>query len=143
VTDPNSQGRAAPWRSSFRAHLTVLVVAVILPLAGLSFYSMTRLGDAEREMNRGQIISTARAISSNIDQQLLSAERNLRALTSTLPKVGSNLDDFYAHCRAIAQENGGWILLADPDGRQIFNTKRPLGTPSVSRCATMAAAWTR
>jgi PAS domain S-box-containing protein len=129
VTDPNSQGRAAPWRSSFRAHLTVLVVAVILPLAGLSFYSMTRLGDAEREMNRGQIISTARAISSNIDQQLLSAERNLRALTSTLPKVGSNLDDFYAHCRAIAQENGGWILLADPDGRQIFNTKRPLGTP--------------
>ena len=50
------------------------------------------------------------------------------ALTSTLPKVSSNLDDFYAHCRAIAQ-NGGWILLADPDGQQIFNTKRPLGTP--------------
>jgi PAS domain S-box-containing protein len=122
-----SERRDAPWRWSFRAHVILLVVAGILPLAALSVYSMTRLGDSMSEMNRHQTLSTARAISSNIDQQLLVAEQNLRALAGMLPQVADDLQDFYADCRAIAEENGGWILLAYPDGRQIFNTKRPLG----------------
>jgi PAS domain S-box-containing protein len=117
------------WQWSFGAHVIALVVVGILPLAGLAFYSMTRLSDAEREMDRSQIISTARAISSSIDLQLLSAERTLRALASALPPDDRDLGNFYADCRALAHESGGWILLADREGRQILNTKRPLGTP--------------
>jgi hypothetical protein len=36
--------RGLPWRWSFCARLTVPVGPVILPLAGLSCYSMTRAG---------------------------------------------------------------------------------------------------
>ncbi len=38
------------------------------------------------------------------------------------------MSDFYDVCAALGAENGGWILLADADGHQIFNTKLPLGT---------------
>jgi PAS domain S-box-containing protein len=128
VIEPSSKRRGAPWQWSFRAHVIALVLVGILPLAGLGFYSMTRLGDAERAMTRQQILSTARAISSTVDQQLLSAERSLRALASALPRTDGDFQTFYADCRATAEENGGWIRLIDPLGRQIFNTKRPLGT---------------
>jgi hypothetical protein len=116
------------WRWSFGAHVVALVIVGILPLAGLGLYSMTRLADDQREIGRRQIVSTARVISSSLDQRLLGVERTLRALASTLPPDGRDFADFYADCRAVARESGGWILLADRDGQPILNTQRPLGT---------------
>jgi PAS domain S-box-containing protein len=116
------------WQFSFRAHVIALVIAAALPLAGLGFYSIARLADAGRELDRDQILGTARAVSASVDQYLLSARRTLRALATTLPETGP-LDDFYEECAALAREHGGTIMLADRSGQEIFTTRRPLGAP--------------
>jgi hypothetical protein len=106
----------------------------VLPLAGLAVYSMMQLSEGERIADRAQIISTARAVSSIIDQRLDDNLKALRALATRFPGLSGDLEDFYGDCAAFAAESDGAILLADTTGRQIFNSKRPLGTslPRVS-----------
>jgi hypothetical protein len=75
-------------------------------------------------MNRRQSVSAGARIPATIDQRLPGAQRNLRALAASLPNLGSDLEDSHADCWAIAEEHGGWILRAAPDGRQISSAKR-------------------
>jgi PAS domain S-box-containing protein len=131
--ETKSRQQRRQW--SFRSHVLTLVIACVLPMAGLSYYSMLQLGASQRNDQRSDIVGTARAISSTIDQRLGDAIGNLRALGSLLPRDDGALADFYADCLAIARESGGWVLLVDADGEQIFNTRRPLGAtlPRVTR----------
>jgi PAS domain S-box-containing protein len=116
------------WRWSFRAHVVALVLASVLPLAGLAVYSMMQLSEGERIAGRSEIIGTAHAVSSIIDQRLDDNLKALRALARRFPGPSGSLENFYDDCAAYATESDGAILLADPTGRQIFNSKRPLGT---------------
>ena len=120
-----AQGR---WQLSFRAHVIALVVACVVPLAGLGFYSMLRLAAGERAADEAQLVGTARVISATIDQQFRQYMTIMRVLARRFPRDPARMSDFYDVCAVLGAENGGWILLADADGHQIFNTKLPLGT---------------
>jgi hypothetical protein len=130
------------WQHSFRAHVIALVIAGALPLAGLGFYSMRRLAAAERAADQAEIVGTTRAVASTIEQQFRYYFMNLRALAKRLPHDPSRMGDFYDDCAALAAESGGWILLADSGGEQVFNTKRSLGAklPPVSGSREFAEA---
>lgn len=116
-------------RWSFRAHVLALVLASVLPLAGLGVYSMVQMSEGERIADRREIVSTARVLSSIIDERLDGNLKTLRALARRFPGLSGNLEDFYGDCATHAAESGGTILLADTTGQQIFNSKRPLGSP--------------
>jgi signal transduction histidine kinase len=126
TTSAPTLGLRRHW--SFRAHVVALVLASVLPLAGLAIYSMMQLSEGERIAGRAEIISTAHAVSSIIDQRLDGNLKTMRALAKRFPGLSGDLGDFYRDCAAFAAESDGAILLADTTGRQIFNSKRSLGT---------------
>lgn len=131
MTKLRSRARALllPRQWSFRAHLLVLVLACVGPLIGLAVLTIVWFGLAERDVTRGQVIGTARALASSIDQHLRNVEITLRTVAVLFPQDEEGLRAFYEQSRGIAAQYSGAILLADASGRQIFNTKRPFGTP--------------
>ena len=80
-------------------------------------------------MRETQNLGIARAFSSEIDRQLLSAESALRALATSPQLAGGDLAAFYRQSAAVADQHGARLILADPSGHQIFNTTRPFGAP--------------
>jgi signal transduction histidine kinase len=129
---------------SFRAHVLALVLASAVPLSGLAVFSILRLGQAEAEIGRAAMIGTARAVSMSIDQQLRDSERLLGVLAKSLPDDAGRLFDFYQHCRMVAGQYQGRILLADVAGHQLFNTAHPLGSelPGIGNLADFRVAVT-
>ena len=130
------------WQPSFRAHVIALAIASMLPLAGLGVYSTLRLAAGERAADQSEIVGTARAVATTIEQTFRHHLRILRALATRLPREDADLADFYGNCAAHAAENDGWIFLADSSGRQILNTRRPLGAalPTVAPTRDFAEA---
>lgn len=127
---------------SFRAHVVALVIAGVLPLAGLGVYSMLQLAAAEHTADQSEIVGTARVVAATIEHYFRHHLMTLRALATRFSRDRADMEDFYGECAALAAENGGWILLADSEGRQIFNTKRPLGAtlPPTTRSREFAKA---
>jgi PAS domain S-box-containing protein len=124
------------WRRLFRLrqpslHLLIvaLIVELVLPFIGAAVFVTTRLSDAEHAKDGSQRLGIARAFSSEIDRQLLNAEAALKALATSPELHDGDMEAFYRHSAAVADQHGARIVLADAIGRQIFNTMRPFGTP--------------
>jgi signal transduction histidine kinase len=116
------------WQWGFRAHALALMLAAALPLTGLAVFSMLRLGQAQADLNEAAMMGTARAVSMSIDQQLRDSTRILEVLASSIPADIGRLFDYYEHCRMVAGQYHGTILLADTTGHQLFNTAHALGS---------------
>ena len=116
------------WQWSFRAHALALMLATAVPLTGLALFSILRLGQAEADVREEAMMGTARAVSMSLDQQLRDSKRILEVLANSFPSDIGRLFDYYEHCRMVAGQYQGSILLADPAGNQLFNTARPLGS---------------
>jgi len=114
---------------SLRLLIIALIVVLVLPFIGSALFVVLRLSEAEHDMRETQHLGIARAFSSEIDRQLLSAESALRALATSPQLAGGDLADFYRQSAAVADQHGARLILADPSGHQIFNTTRPFGTP--------------
>jgi PAS domain S-box-containing protein len=114
---------------SLRLLIIALIVVLVLPFIGSALFVVPRLSEAEHDMRETQHLGIARAFSSEIDRQLLSAESALRALATSPQLAGGDLVDFYRQSAAVADQLGARLILADPSGHQIFNTTRPFGTP--------------
>ena len=115
-----------PRRSyALRRHIAMLAVACVLPVLVFCGLMLLRLAQQERAIERGQIFGTARAISSALDLQLKTVISALAALSTSrdLATLGSgDLATFYQQCERIAAQHGGWMAIADANGRQILNT---------------------
>jgi len=114
---------------SLRLLIIALIVVVFLPFVGSALFVIVRLSDAEHETRETQNLGIARAFSSEVDRQLLSAEAALRALATSPQLAGGDLAAFYQQSTAVADQHGARIVLADAAGHQVFNTIFPFGTP--------------
>ncbi len=82
---PEADRAEGRWQLSFRAHVIALVVACVVPLAALGFYSMLRLAAGERAADEAQLVGTARVISATIDQQFREHLTTMRVLARRFP----------------------------------------------------------
>jgi PAS domain S-box-containing protein len=121
--------RLAMRQPTLRMLITGLIVVMILPFIGSAIFVIVRLSDAEHESREAQGLGIARAFSSEVDRQLLSAEAALHALATSPQLQDGDLASFYRQSRAVAEQHGARLILADATGRQIFNTERPIGSP--------------
>jgi signal transduction histidine kinase len=119
--------RERRWQWSFRAHALALMLATAVPLTGLALFSILRLGQAEADVREAAMMGTARAVSMSLDQQLRDSKRILEVLANSFPSDIGRLFDYYEHCRIVARQYQGAILLADTAGNQLFNTAHALG----------------
>ncbi|HEY8607894.1 MAG TPA: ATP-binding protein [Noviherbaspirillum sp.] len=116
-----------------RVHLTLLVIATLVPMVFLSAVSLNKLQEAHREAALASLHETARAASLVIDRELTGVQSALRVLAASDALDRADYQRFHEKARQAIQPSQGWIILFGEDGRQLINTRIPYGTPLPGR----------
>jgi signal transduction histidine kinase/ActR/RegA family two-component response regulator len=111
-----------------RNHVLLLVLVTVVPMvlfaAALIFYN-ARLQHqaAERGMR-----DTARALALALDREIHDLTTGVKTLAASRHlDAPVDLRRFYEEAATVSKSFGGWAVLSDPSGRQLFNTLRPFG----------------
>jgi hypothetical protein len=115
------------WRSSLSVlqYLGLLTSFVALPLIGLAFYVISGVAKAERETTRAGLLGNARLLAAAVDREI---DKHI-AVASTLAHSQSLLSgDFHVFWKqareALTILPSSWLIVADPNGKQLVNTLR-------------------
>lgn len=126
------------------AWLFALALAAVLPVLLFAGIAAQRLATAERQATLTELERRAQA-TANVVQRYLQSLRELAGTLAAAPMSQSgDLRSFYDYAkRAMAAGNvGRAVVLADPGGRMLVNTRRPFGEllPSAGDVQGLAAA---
>ncbi|HZW75415.1 MAG TPA: cache domain-containing protein [Caldimonas sp.] len=121
---------------SLRRRLLILGAAAILPLALMSGVALQALLDQQRRQAEQSTLDLARALATAVDTELRLTVSSLQSLALTDPIASAEPGDLpQAHqfARRVLASRPEWIsvVLAAPDGTQLFNTNREFDTPGV------------
>jgi PAS domain S-box-containing protein len=118
-----------PRDRTLRYHLAALAVALVLPVTIFAGVLLWRFADAERSRLEGQAFSAARAAAHAVDQELA----GLASLVDAVSLFGSlqagDVEAFLGQAVAVRARTGVDLVLRDPSGQQLANTRRPWGEP--------------
>lgn len=127
---------------SIRSRLVWLAAACIAP----AFLMMAALLYVYYERDQSELVrdsqAKVRALSFAIDREFVSVETMLIALAGSPDLAAGNLAAFDQQARDLVKsERVTNVLMADPSGQQIINTRRPAGSPLpvVSRMEAVTA----
>ena len=114
-----------------RAHLLILVVAVLVPMIVFAGIVLVTLGRQQRTAVEIGAVETARALTNAVDESLTSSVKVLQALAMSRTLDAGDLRGFYAEAQRTVATQPGWfnVILFSPDGQQIVNTWREFGQP--------------
>jgi PAS domain S-box-containing protein len=110
-----------------RTHILVLILACLLPMLGLATITSERLAETGRQASEAQILSTVRALAAAVDVKLKTGAAQLGVLATTQSMREGDFEQVYQQSVEIARLGKMQIILADPDGKPIFNTRLPFG----------------
>jgi signal transduction histidine kinase len=113
-----------------RSHLVVLVLASVLPIVvitavmGVVFWRQQSAVYDERHLER------VRALALALDRELDGHGRALLVLAQSFALQRMDIETFYAQAERVKAQHRSWatLVLAEADGKQILNLRRPLGT---------------
>jgi PAS domain S-box-containing protein len=112
-----------------RVALALLALGVLLP--SLIFFSLEyRAAIAEKQEDvrrQGRVI--AQAIGDDITREIAIKEAQLLALATSPDLQISGVAAFYGQAQRAAATFPGWITLFTTDGKRLFNTREPFGSP--------------
>ena len=112
-----------------RLHLTLMIAAVLIPIAVGCLMALDTLLSAERRAAQRSMTDTARAASLSVDRALSNAETTLNMLVRSGSLRRGDLAAFYGQASSSSSAGRLWIVLMDGDGQQLINTGVPFGTP--------------
>jgi PAS domain S-box-containing protein len=115
---------------SVRIHLVILVLAAVLPLLVLAALLFWRDVQLRHDAIERGMRNTARALSLAVDREVGSILAVAQTLAACPDLDTRDFKSFY-HMSAMAAETlkGGWVVLFDPSGQMIINTREPFGVP--------------
>ena len=118
-------------KATIGSYLVALVMLAVIPLMIIAGLLIWRQSVLQRDAFERSLLQTAQALSVAVDRQLQSQHVMLETLAQSPFIDSANLAAFHAMCaRVIKQQRQGlFISLFDGEGRQLFNTLRPLGEP--------------
>jgi signal transduction histidine kinase len=113
-----------------RFHLVVLVLAAVLPILlitavmGVVFWRQQSGAYDERHLER------VRALALALDRELDGHARALLVLAQSLALQRVDVETFYSQAQHVKRQHPAWTTLAlvEPNGHQVLNLRRPLGT---------------
>jgi signal transduction histidine kinase/ActR/RegA family two-component response regulator len=116
-----------------RTYYLLLAVAILLPALVCCAIAFRVLLNAQHDSAIGRIESSVRLAAMVIDSDTRRAEAVLRALAGSSALADGDLRRFDAEARAVNAGGGAWIILYDPKGQQLVNTRLPFGTKLPAR----------
>jgi PAS domain S-box-containing protein len=115
---------------TLHSHLTLLVLAAVLPVFLLSAFMFWRDVQLQREAVEQGMRETAQALSLAVDREIGTAKTILEALSASAYLDARDFGAFYRLCISIAERTkGSRIILFDRSGQQIINTAFAFGAP--------------
>lgn len=122
-----------------RTRLLVLILAILVPTFTAATLAVGYVYLEERRAQENSVKEMVRAFALLVDNELEIREGILRALASSPSLARGDLGEFYRHARVLAPTAEAVIVLFDPDGRQLLNTRVAPGTPlPAQRSSNMA-----
>lgn len=117
---------------TLRGRLLWMVLAVLVPTAGLIVWIVSATYLREAEAARDRLRDTTRALSLVVDRELDKRAAVARTLAASPAIAQGDLKSFHEQARAAVQGTGNWCVLVDQDD-QLLNTAVPFGTPLPKR----------
>lgn len=119
---------------SVRTYLAMLGLACALPVALLAgFFAYHVVSDAS-DARRADLEARLNLLRDGVDQRIGSAIRVLQVLASAPSLRQGRMEDFWVYASDAAKSMGALVIVvADPEGRQLVNTREPVGTTAPSR----------
>jgi two-component sensor histidine kinase len=123
-----------------RTQLLVLTLASALPITAFSGILLWRLHDRERAQFEERLHLTAQDLAGDIDRQLQAMVVTLRTLATSRALLRRDLAEFHAQARESIAGGPFAILLVEPNGQQLLNTRVDFGAPLplISDLATLS-----
>ena len=121
---------------SIRTALAVLIIGGLLPILAFSAILVVRSAGAERDMILRALQRQADGFAADLDRQFLLMQAPLFVLAQSRALDSGDFNAFHAEALTLAELEGWDLALSDADGRQIVNTRVPMGTtlpPAVLR----------
>jgi PAS domain S-box-containing protein len=110
--------------------LAMLGCAIIVPLLLFGAYAEVSIADAQLDQVRKDLMDRARALSAQVDREIIGEIERLQALAASPSLRQGDFAAFQRQAEAsLALRRSGNIMLIDRDMHQLVNTWVPFGTP--------------
>jgi signal transduction histidine kinase/CheY-like chemotaxis protein len=116
-----------------RTRLLILILAILVPAFSAAALAVGYVYLEERRAQENSVKEAVRAFALLVDNEFETKAGILRALASSPTLARGELPEFYSHARQLAPTPETVIILYDLEGRQLLNTRAPLGTPLPAR----------
>ncbi|GAA4254537.1 sensor histidine kinase [Azospirillum formosense] len=129
-TSPSSPPPIGLARRNISRHLLSVVVTALAAMAAIAVGLVAWNQATQRRFAAAEMAITVRAIAAALDQQLLVTTSTLEGLAATMV-VDGDPERLYRVVQAVKDKHSHWshVTLRDADGRVVFSTKVPYGTP--------------
>ncbi len=111
-----------------RTYLLILVLVSAVPFIGFAAMLVTHTAMSQTQAFGRDVLAVARALSLAIDSRVSVYQATLEVLAHSRALAADDMPAFYAEVQEAAALLDSRIVLSLPDGQQVLNTARPLGT---------------
>ncbi|MGE5475976.1 MAG: ATP-binding protein [Bacteroidales bacterium] len=117
--------------TSIRTRLLALALAASLPVVLFAGFMVIQVAADHRDREINDMKRHVNAVAATVNQFLYGATRELTALAVDKDLLSGDIEGAYQEAVAFNAQSsiGAAISLVAPDGRMIFTTARPFGTP--------------
>lgn len=122
-----------------RTYLLLMLAAIVIPVAFLSFSALYLLLQSERESRIQRIAEIATSTSLLIDSEIKAAEASIRNIANSQSIRTDDFAELHRLLSATRTSPLSWTLIADYAGSGMMNTLVPYGTPLAVNSGKWAA----
>jgi len=114
-----------------RSHLVTLVLVAVLPVLAFTAVMGAVYWRQQRDAYDERFLERVRALATALDRELDGHVRALQVLGQSTALLNGDIKSFYDRAARVRAEQRAWdgVVLLDPNGQQLANTRRPFGTP--------------
>jgi signal transduction histidine kinase len=110
-----------------RTRLLIIILAILVPAFAAAALAVGYVYVEERRAQENSVTEAVRAFALLVQNQLATQEGILHALAASPALAEGDLKEFYQHARLLAPTRATAIILLEPNGRQLMNTRAPPG----------------
>jgi signal transduction histidine kinase len=122
-----------------RTRLLLLILSILLPVFVIASVAVWYVYNEQRAAEMAGMREAVRALALLADRDLQAREAVLTTLAKSPAMLRGDLPTVYDYARRLAPSPDATIVLTDVTGRQLFNTRKPYGSPpAIGRSNLMA-----
>ena len=124
-----SESRGRPSRSplSVRVHVLGLILVILLPLLVFSAFLVIRSAEHEQQILAATVQDRTRAAARDIERELSNLRSQLFVIANAGVLEPGSFAELYARATTALGQRGLALVLSQPDGKEVLNTRLPLG----------------